>query len=180
MAAATPETVAHVVAQAVAIARTCGVPVWGCSGPVAPHPDGYGALAAELHNNGVVDLILETFTTAQQAIDALNAVRRAEPSMAVVVSLVPSDGRVLGCSTPLVGVYDALMTAGARGVGANCATPEQVLTACDSAGDAPFWAKPSHVDDWARRTEPLRERCEWLGGCCGVSPSDLAALWAAP
>ncbi|MFT6142616.1 MAG: homocysteine S-methyltransferase [Myxococcota bacterium] len=180
LAAATPETLAHVVAQAVEIARTCGVSIWGCSGPVAADTSTYAAMANDLRNNGVEQMVLETFTSAAQAVDALSAVRQAAPDMSVVVSVVPCDGRVLGCSTPLAEVYDALMTRGARGVGANCATPEQVLTAHDHANSAPFWAKPSHTDDWVRRTRPLRSRCEWLGGCCGVSPTDLSELWAAP
>ncbi len=180
LAAATPDTLADVIAHAVPLARTCAVPIWGCSGPVAMQASGYAEMATALRNNGVEHFILETFTTTKQAVDAVTAVREAHPSMKVIVSVVPSGGRVLGCSTPLLGAYEALMAAGACGVGANCATPEQVLTAYDHAGDAPFWAKPSHVDDWARRTQPLRACCEWLGGCCGVSPTDLAALWAAP
>lgn len=176
LAAASPDTLVDTVHRAVVAAQRLGPAVWGCSGPVAQDPATYGVLARRLAAEDVHTLVLETFTRSD---DALTALQHARSAAHVIVSLVPNDALMLADGTPLRDAADHLMRAGALGVGVNCIPVERTLRAVTALDGHPIWAKPSGEPDWSEQAAVLRPHVRWLGGCCGVSPNDLAALWAA-
>ena len=161
---------------AVAAARESGAEqVWWSLGPAGP---GRGPLDALdlLHDLAVDAILLETFVDADEALDTLAALRRRSGGHPVLVSMVPrSDGRLFD-GRPLP--HDALLEAGAAGVGANCGrAPADVLRMVEPLPDGPWLAAPCGGHGLPEVLRALAPRCRWLGGCCGVSPERLEAAW---
>lgn len=177
LAAAQPETLSQVVPLAVSLAAPSGGEVWGCSGPVAPHPSAYAELARALVEEGVTRLVLETFTDADDALHAVSAVRAISGLTDIVLSLTPLDGRPLAVQLATTAKRAAEL--GATGIGLNCIaadTAARHLPALQHAG-LPLWLKLGPSRSWPEDVAPLAPHCTWLGGCCGIGPAHLAALW---
>ncbi|MEW5853301.1 MAG: homocysteine S-methyltransferase family protein [Myxococcota bacterium] len=175
--------------QAVACARRAGPSVvLGVVGPLTPGTPARvvealaEAAAYDLAHAGVDALVLETVTNLEEG--AARVRGALSTGLPVVVTVVPGtpaarDGAVAA---------EALLAAGARVVGVNCAVPAEcapVLAAMRRAGATRLWAKPSAglpgalLDPraFAEQTAALLEHgVGWVGGCCGASTAHLAAL----
>ncbi|MCP2167727.1 homocysteine S-methyltransferase family protein [Goodfellowiella coeruleoviolacea] len=156
-------------------------------------------LAVELLRAGVDLVLVETMNTVREArIAVAEAVAAGAPTW---VSFVCGPHARLLSGEPLVEAARAVTAEGAAAVLVNCTRPEDVeacLTALGGACGVPFGAYPNvedrtglpergHVDQHVPAgVEPgdfaalaARWRAEFgasvLGGCCGTTPSHLAA-----
>ena len=143
-------------------------------------------------------LLLETFGSVEEALLALAAARALGSDLPVVVSLsVVEDGKTPG-GDPLLSALRRLRSAGADGLGVNCAVgPQAVYEAlAPIIGDieGPLFVMPNagyphRVDDRAvYQSTPeyfrhyARDFVELgatvIGGCCGTTPEHIAAMRA--
>ncbi|MEZ4322456.1 MAG: homocysteine S-methyltransferase family protein [Myxococcota bacterium] len=166
------------VPRAIELARASGAPeVWASFGPGGGHAE-----VARLAGPLVDGLVLETFTSPDEALAALDAVR-PHVRGPCVVSVVPGahghglDGR------PLADPAQDAMRRGADGFGVNCISGPVAVAAVDALPDGiPVWAKPSGdpraVAASAQREafRTLAPRVQWLGGCCGTTPDAIREL----
>lgn len=163
--------------------------VWASIGPLGPlgsadeaSREAWGALAAHLAPR-VDGLLLETFGSLDDLVEAVRAVRQAAPDRPVVASATPAeDGRLLDGSEPDLAV-DRLIEAGAIAVGFNCGTdPEAVARAVLRSNRSGLWARPAGEPGdpgaLSRALEPIRSRCAVVGGCCNAGPEAIALLSA--
>jgi 5-methyltetrahydrofolate--homocysteine methyltransferase len=185
-----------------------GVLVAGSMGPTGILMEPFGALtataaadayadqAAALNDGGVDLLLLETFFALEEAVAAIEGVRRAS-ALPLVVSFSFDMGTrtMMGLSpTKMVEVIRPL---GVAAIGANCgrslADMERVVAelAGLNAG-IPLWIKPNAglprmVGDAARYDTSPAEMAEYgrrfieagaevVGGCCGSSPDHIRAI----
>jgi methionine synthase I (cobalamin-dependent) len=148
-------------------ASAAGVPIWGSVGPVGDPSAVIDALAPYVDG-----LVLETFLELDQALDYLR-IARTRTDLPVAVTLVPNEQPS--------DALRKLQEAGAHAVGFNCGTsPTHALHALNASEPttAPLWMKPSGGPDWPNVIADLRRRCAFLGGCCGVGPSQLGKVTA--
>jgi len=202
--------------QAVTLARQAastrpGVLVAGSMGPTgmlmdpfgeltpAAAADAYAEQAAALTDGGVDLLLLETFFALEEALAAIEGVRRAS-ALPLVVSFSFDQGTRTMMGLSPTRVVEAIAPLGVAAIGANCgrslADMERVvheLAALNS--DIPLWIKPNAglprmVGDTARYDMGPAEMAEYarrfidagarvVGGCCGSSPEHVAAIAAA-
>jgi homocysteine S-methyltransferase len=150
------------------------------------------ALAAER-----VDLfILETFTSLDEALSALDAARRVAPDMPVVAELSFQAGGRTSDGHGARKAGEALIEAGADVIGANCGEgppqalrvlrelaliPGARLVAQPNAGRPTlvqrrvvYTATADYLAGYARRF--VRAGALIVGGCCGTSPRHTAAI----
>ncbi|MEQ1569131.1 MAG: homocysteine S-methyltransferase family protein [Myxococcota bacterium] len=134
---------------------------------LGPGDDRARAAFVERFDDQVDGYVLETFVDPLEAARAVECVRR-RTRHPVIASLVPGPRARLG---PLV-------DAGADVVGFNCgAAPSDVwdaVTRLDPVPTVPLWAKPAGGPGAVQVLAALAARCAWVGGCCGVSPAELA------
>ncbi len=132
---------------------------------------------------GCAGIALETFVDAEEALAGVQALRAALPHTPLIASLVvDAEGRLFSGDAPRAWI-ERLMDAGATGAGFGCGDgPHGVEAAVARCGDttAPLWAKPAAGDAprdaLIAALRRLDARCTWVGGCCGVDPSTIAAL----
>ncbi len=153
--------------------------------------------AAALQAGGADGLVIETMAALDEAVLAVKAALTT--GLPVVASMVYDSGadkdRTMMGVTPEQAA-EALVAAGAWGIGANCGQgPEGFIPICEryrQACDVPIWMKPNAglpvmVDGQAtyEMTPPefadiaLRLRdagATFIGGCCGTSPAFISAL----
>ena len=160
--------------------------------------DAYAEQAAALSQGGVDLLLLETFFALDEALAAIEGVRRAS-ALPLVVSFSFDRGTrtMMGLSPKQV--IEAIGPLGIAAIGANCGRSLEDMMqvvqefAALNAG-IPLWVKPnaglpSMVGDIARYdTSPaemgayarrfLDAGAQVVGGCCGSAPEHVAAIAA--
>ena len=160
--------------------------------------DAYAEQAAALSQGGVDLLLLETFFALDEALAAIDGVRRAS-ALPLVISFSFDRGTrtMMGLSPGQV--VEAIAPLGMAAIGANCGRSLEDMMqvvqefAALNAG-IPLWVKPnaglpSMVGDIARYdTSPaemgayarrfLDAGAQVVGGCCGSAPEHVAAIAA--
>jgi len=194
-----------------AAATKDGVLVAGSMGPTgmlmepfgeltpAAAADAFGEQAAALEAGGVDLLLLETFFALEEALAAIDGIRRIS-TLPLVVSFSFDQGTHTMMGLSPTKMVEALRPLGVAAIGANCgrslADMERVvaeLAALDAG--IPLWIKPNAglprmVGELARYDTGPAEMAEYavrfieagasvVGGCCGSSPEHVAAIVAA-
>jgi methionine synthase I (cobalamin-dependent) len=160
----------------------------------------YIAQTRSLAAAGADALLLETMSDIEEARLAVKAARRT--GLPVIASFAFDSGknkdRTMMGATP-ESVAEAMVEAGADGVGANCGVGvEQVVPICRrlrAACDLPIWIKPNaglptmegtsirystSAEFFASHYVALRDAgAAFLGGCCGTTPEFIRALVSA-
>ena len=160
--------------------------------------DAYAEQAAALSQGGVDLYLLETFFALDEALAAIDGVRRAS-ALPLVVSFSFDRGTrtMMGLSPGQV--IEAIAPLGIAAIGANCGRSLEDMMqvvqefAALSAG-IPLWVKPNaglpsmvgdiarydtspaEMGDYARRF--LDAGAQVVGGCCGSAPEHVAAIAA--
>jgi methionine synthase / methylenetetrahydrofolate reductase(NADPH) len=143
-------------------------------------------------------LLLETFGSVEEALLALSAAKQYGSSLPVIVSLsVVEDGKT-PAGDPLLPALLRLRSAGADGVGVNCAVgPQAVYDALAPAIaqiEGPIFVMPNagyphrvhdravyeSTPDYFRRyaRDFVELGATVVGGCCGTTPAHIAAMRA--
>ncbi|MBI1801600.1 MAG: homocysteine S-methyltransferase family protein [Chloroflexi bacterium] len=185
-----------------------GVLVGGSLGPTGQLCEPYGELthdaavsayaeqAAALTDGGVDFLILETFFALEEAVAAIEGVKRAS-ALPLVVSFSYDQGTRTMMGLRPSQVVAAIAPLGVAAIGANCGksldTMEQIVAelSAQRAG-IPLWIKPNAglprmVGDVAEydispemmaayATRFVRAGASVVGGCCGSTPAHVAAI----
>ena len=194
-----------------AAATKDGVLVAGSMGPTgmlmepfgeltpAAAADAFGEQATALEAGGVDLLLLETFFALEEALAAIDGIRRIS-TLPLVVSFSFDQGTHTMMGLSPTKMVEAIRPLGVAAIGANCgrslADMERVvaeLAALDAG--IPLWIKPNAglprmVGELARYDTGPAEMAEYgvrfieagasvVGGCCGSSPEHVAAIVAA-
>jgi 5-methyltetrahydrofolate--homocysteine methyltransferase len=161
--------------------------------------DAYREQAAALSEGGVDLLLLETFFALDEAMAAIEGIRRASTlPVAVAFSFDQGTRTMMGLSPTRM--VEAIAPLGVAAIGANCgrslADMERVVAelAAVNAG-IPLWIKPNAglprmVGDVARYDTGPAEMAGYarrfveagarvIGGCCGTSPEHIRDMVAA-
>jgi len=161
--------------------------------------DAYREQAAALSDGGVDLLLLETFFALDEALAAIEGIRRASAlPLAVSFSFDQGTRTMMGLSP--THMIEAIAPLGVAAIGANCgrslADMERVVAEL-AAADAgiPLWIKPNAgmprmVGDAARYDTGPAEMADYamrfvgagarmIGGCCGTSPEHVRCMVAA-
>jgi 5-methyltetrahydrofolate--homocysteine methyltransferase len=197
-------------AQAAA-AGNDGVLVAGSIGPSGLLMEPYGELtqaaavetfaeqAAALTVAGVDLIVLETFFALEEALAAIEGVRRVT-ALPVVASFSFDQGTRTMMGVSPTQMVQAIAPLGVAAIGANCGKSLDAMEAVvtEIAGikaGIPLWVKPNAglprmdgdvarydtspatMAEYARRFIALGARI--VGGCCGTSPAHVAAIAAA-
>ncbi len=161
--------------------------------------DAYAEQAAALSGAGVDLLLLETFFALDEALAAIEGIRRAS-ALPLVVSFSFDQGTRTMMGLSPTTMMEAISPLGVAAIGANCgrslADMERVVAelAGLNAG-IPLWIKPNAglprmVGDVARYDTGPDEMAEYatrfieagarvIGGCCGTSPEHSRYMIAA-
>ncbi|MBE6356816.1 MAG: 5-methyltetrahydrofolate--homocysteine methyltransferase [Lentisphaerae bacterium] len=152
--------------------------------------------AAVMAANGVDGFAIETMMDLQEARAALIGVREAAPNLPVIVTMTfEASGCTLTGNTPQSALI-TLQSLGADAFGCNCSTGPfemaQTIAAMRPYARIPLIAKPNaglpklengqtrfsmSPDEFAAAVPALTGAgASILGGCCGTSPSYIAAL----
>jgi methionine synthase I (cobalamin-dependent) len=156
----------------------------------------YAEQAAALAEGGVDVLVLETFFALEEAVAAIEGVRRVTDLPVVVAFSFDQGTRTMMGLSP-TDVVEAVAPLGVAAVGANCgrsledndAVVEELLAA---AGDLPVWAKPNAgvpkivgdavvygsdpADLAAHAQRYVEQGVRIVGGCCGSTPAHVKAI----
>lgn len=161
--------------------------------------DTFAEQAGALAEGGVDLIVLETFFALEEALAAIEGVRRAS-RLPVVVSFSFDQGTKTMMGVSPTKVVEAMAPLDVTAIGANCGKSlegmERVvreMAALESG--IPLWAKPNAglprmVGDVAEYdTTPatmaayadrfIRAGAQVVGGCCGSSPAHIAAIASA-
>jgi 5-methyltetrahydrofolate--homocysteine methyltransferase len=161
--------------------------------------DAYGEQAAALSSAGVDLLLLETFFALDEALAAIEGIRRAS-ALPLVVSFSFDQGTRTMMGLSPTRMIEAIRPLGVAAIGANCgrslADMERVVAelAALHAG-IPLWIKPNAglprmVGDVARYDTGPDEMADFakrfveagarvIGGCCGTTPEHTRCMIAA-
>ena len=161
--------------------------------------DAYGEQAAALSSAGVDLLLLETFFALDEALAAIEGIRRAS-ALPLVVSFSFDQGTRTMMGLSPTKMVEAIRPLGVAAIGANCgrslADMERVVAelAALHAG-IPLWIKPNAglprmVGDVARYDTGPDEMADYakrfveagarvIGGCCGTTPEHTRCMIAA-
>ena len=172
-------------------------PLGGLTAPATA--DAYAEQAAALSGAGVDLLLLETFFALDEALAAIEGIRRAS-ALPLVVSFSFDQGTRTMMGLSPTTMMEAISPLGVAAIGANCgrslADMERVVAelAGLNAG-IPLWIKPNAglprmVGDVARYDTGPDEMAEYatrfieagarvIGGCCGTSPEHTRCMIAA-
>ncbi|GIW87245.1 MAG: hypothetical protein KatS3mg108_1569 [Isosphaeraceae bacterium] len=167
---------------AVQLARLAADPetlIVGSIGPTAAgHPHALRSQAEVLLDAGVDALLLETFQP-DQALAALAALGPLQGPVLVTLISPPPESKLAG-----------LIDAGPAGLGANCVpieTAGRILASIRARYSGLLVARPGQLPDqpipdplrWAKQLrDALPPGPAWVGGCCGIGPTQLSALAA--
>ena len=160
--------------------------------------EAYAEQAAALSQGGVDLLLLETFFALDEALAAIDGVRRAS-ALPLVVSFSFDRGTRTMMGLSPAQVIEAIAPLGMAAIGANCGRSledmmhvVQEFAALDAG--IPLWVKPNaglpsmvgdiarydtspaEMGDYARRF--LDAGAQVVGGCCGSAPEHVAAIAA--
>jgi 5-methyltetrahydrofolate--homocysteine methyltransferase len=191
-----------------AAAGSDGVLVAGSIGPTGLLMEPYGELtqaaavetfatqAAALTEGGVQLLVLETFFALDEALAAIEGMRRAS-ALPIVVSFSFDQGTKTMMGLSPTQMVQAIAPLGVAAIGANCGKSLQAMEAVVTEisglnSDIPLWVKPNaglpRMDgDLARYDTTPATMAEYagrfielgarvVGGCCGTSPAHVAAI----
>jgi methionine synthase / methylenetetrahydrofolate reductase (NADH) len=143
---------------------------------------------------GVDVIFLETFLDFNEIQIALDAVRRTDPKIPVICSMVSSEEGRLPSSLPVVQAFRELTRLGADLVGVNCVTgpyamlqilrripADFLISAFPNAGypryhDGRFLYNLSPVYFGQAAKEFVEHGARLVGGCCGVGPEHIHAM----
>ncbi|MBI4230951.1 MAG: bifunctional homocysteine S-methyltransferase/methylenetetrahydrofolate reductase [Planctomycetes bacterium] len=189
-------------------AAPAGVLVAGSVGPIGPIEELDGITGEDVRRSyerqigalagaGVDLLILETFTSLETLLAAYGAARKVAKVAVVCQMAFGEDGRTPAGITPEQAVRE-LEAAGADAIGANCVNGpirtaqvmERIascatvpLSAFPNAGAPTFqegrflYAKdPAYIAEYAGKMVAFG--VSLVGGCCGTTPEDIAAVVA--
>jgi methionine synthase I (cobalamin-dependent) len=150
--------------------------------------------AEALLDGGVDLLFLETFLDFNEIQIALEAVRKADPRIPVICSMVCSEEGRLPSSLPIVQAFRELTRLGASMIGVNCVTgpyamlqilrripADFLISAFPNAGypryhDGRFLYNLS-PDYFGRAAKEFVEQgARLVGGCCGVGPEHIQEM----
>lgn len=139
--------------------------------------DAAGLVAlAELYaaQPGLVGLVLETFTSADELAVVVDAVRPAFPGT-LVASLSPGPTGLLWDGSTPEAALERIRALDVDAVGFNCG-PGCIAAAsrCRAAGVRVDWLKPNRSD--GEIPDDLLRDVAYVGGCCGTTPADIAEL----
>ncbi len=158
--------------------------------------DAYAEQAVALTAGGVDLLLLETFFALEEALAAIEGIRRAS-ALPLVVSFSYDQGTRTMMGLSPTQVVQAIAPLGVAAIGANCGksleTMEQIASEMVALkAGVPLWIKPNaglpRMDgDVARYdTTPatmgeyaarfIQAGAQIVGGCCGNSPAHVAAI----
>jgi len=161
--------------------------------------DAYAEQAAGLVEGGVDLLLLETFFALDEALAAIDGVRRATALPLVVTFSFDQGTRTMMGLSPTK-MVDAIRPLGVAAIGANCGRSlddmETVVNELASVNPGiPLWIKPNaglplmdgdmaRYDTTPETMAAFAERfmaagAAVVGGCCGSSPAHVAAIVAA-
>ena len=161
--------------------------------------DAYAEQAAGLAEGGVDVLLLETFFALEEALAAIEGIRRTT-DLPLVVSFSFDQGTRSMMGLRPASMVEAIRPLGVAAIGANCGRSlddmENVVRELASASnEIPLWIKPNaglpRMDgDTARydttpaamadyATRFIQAGARIVGGCCGTSPEHLSAIAAA-
>jgi 5-methyltetrahydrofolate--homocysteine methyltransferase len=164
-----------------------------------PCVDAYAEQAGALTDGGVDLLVLETFFALEEAVWAIEGVRRAS-DLPLVASFSFDQGTRTMMGVSAADVIAALADSGVAALGLNCGrsladTDAVVGEFLDAGLGVPLWVKPNAgvpkvVGDaviyeadpemLARHVAGYVERgARIVGGCCGSTPEHVAAIAAA-
>jgi methionine synthase / methylenetetrahydrofolate reductase(NADPH) len=147
--------------------------------------------AEALLDAGVDIIFLETFLDFNEIQIALDAVRRTDPKIPVICSMVSSEEGRLPSSLPVVQAFRELTRLGANLVGVNCVTgpyamlqilrripADFLISAFPNAGypryhDGRFLYNLSPVYFGEAAKEFVEHGARLVGGCCGVGPEHI-------
>ncbi len=201
--------------QAAALARQAastrpGVLVAGSMGPTGTLMEPFGELtsaaaanayaeqAAALTDGGADLLLLETFFALEEALAAIEGVRRAS-ALPLVVSFSFDQGTRTMMGLSPARMVEAIASLGVAAIGANCgrSLDDMARVVAELAGlnaGIPLWIKPNAglprmVGDLARYDTGPAEMAEFarrfidagaqvVGGCCGSSPEHIRVIAA--
>jgi len=158
--------------------------------------DAYAEQAAALTEGGVDLLLLETFFALEEALAAIEGVKRAS-ALPLVVSFSYDQGTRTMMGLSPTQVVQAIAPLGVAAIGANCgksldAMEKIVREMVALKAGIPLWIKPNaglpRMDgDVARydttpaimgeyATRFVQAGAQIVGGCCGNSPAHVAAI----
>ena len=158
--------------------------------------DNYEAQAAALADGGADLLVLETFFALDEALAAVEGVRRAS-DLPLVVSFSFDQGTRTMMGLSPTEAAEAVLPLGPAAIGANCGkslAEADVVVAelLAAAGDVPVWAKPNAgvpkivadqivyeagPEDLAAHARAyVNQGARVVGGCCGSTPEHVAAI----
>jgi len=161
--------------------------------------DAYAEQAAGLTEGGVDLLLLETFFALEEALAAIDGIRRVT-TLPLVVSFSFDQGTRTMMGLSPTTMLNAVAPLGVAAIGANCGRSlddmEKVVDELASVkAGIPLWIKPNaglprmHGDVARYDTTPgtmaafaerfLTAGARIVGGCCGSSPAHVAAIAAA-
>jgi methionine synthase I (cobalamin-dependent) len=159
----------------------------------------YGEQAAALSSAGVDLLLLETFFALDEALAAIEGIRRAS-ALPLVVSFSFDQGTRTMMGLSPTKMVEAIRPLGVAAIGANCgrslADMERVVAELAALHSGiPLWIKPNaglprmvgdvarydtgpdEMADYARRF--VEAGAQVIGGCCGTSPEHTRCMIAA-
>jgi 5-methyltetrahydrofolate--homocysteine methyltransferase len=161
--------------------------------------DAYAEQAAGLIQGGVDLLLLETFFALEEALAAIDGVRRVTPLPLVVSFSFDQGVRTMMGLSPTA-MVKAIGPLGVAAIGANCGRSlDDMVKVVDELASVnagiPLWIKPNaglprmdgDVAVYDTSPETMAEFAERfmaagaqiVGGCCGSSPAHVAAIAAA-
>jgi 5-methyltetrahydrofolate--homocysteine methyltransferase len=161
--------------------------------------DAYAEQAAGLIEGGVDLLLLETFFALEEALAAIDGVRRVTPLPLVVSFSFDQGVRTMMGLSPTA-MVKAIGPLGVAAIGANCGRSlDDMVKVVDELASVnagiPLWIKPNaglprmdgDVALYDTSPETMAEFAERfmaagvqiVGGCCGSSPAHVAAIAAA-
>jgi 5-methyltetrahydrofolate--homocysteine methyltransferase len=142
---------------------------------------GVAAVASRAVGAGVDGVVLETFTDAEEARQAVAAVRAVYAGPLAACLVVGPDGGLLGGGALDAGLR-ALRRQGADVLGLNCGFGPASVVAALAALPARMvtWVKPNvdagGSDALVAAVGPWLGQLEAVGGCCGAGPEVIRAL----
>jgi 5-methyltetrahydrofolate--homocysteine methyltransferase len=158
--------------------------------------DAYREQAAALSEAGVDVLLLETFFALDEALAAIDGIRRAS-ALPLVVSFSFDQGTRTMMGLSPTRMVEAIRPLGVDAIGANCGRSladmgRVVAELASSNAGIPMWIKPNAglprmVGDVARYDTEPAEMAEYarrfieagaqvVGGCCGSAPEHIEAI----
>ena len=188
------ETIGHRPIYLAGSVGPTGLVIHGTGGELADYSQVFGEQIEALLDAGVDLIFLETFLDFNEIQVALEAVRKIDPKIPVICSMVCSEEGRLPSSLPVIQAFKELTRLGGSLVGVNCVTgpyamlqilrripADFLISAFPNAGypryhDGRFLynLSPDYFGKTAR--EFVEQGARLVGGCCGVGPAHIREM----